>query len=148
MQVVEEKEVEEEKEIDPPESPLPTLEPRCDTNKEYNFEEEKVWLPFPFNLDDALFTKQQQDWLINMVYDNQQVFFLHNEDMGYCDILVHTILTTTDKSVYLPRQMAAHQLQGKAHKCLDTWLRQDFIQTSKSPYASQLVTAHMQTVEI
>ena len=29
------------------------------------------WLPFKFNLGDAPFTKEQQDQLLNLIYDNQ-----------------------------------------------------------------------------
>ena len=100
---------EKEKLTTPPEYHLPVFRVRIDINKEYDFDKRVVWLPFPFNLGDVPLTKEQQDWLINLVYDNQQVFSLHDEDLAYCDKLAHTILTT-DKHVYLPHQMIPHQI--------------------------------------
>ena len=45
---------------------------------------------------------EQQKWFLNLVYDHQTVFSLHDENLGLCDQLKHTILTTTDKPIYLP----------------------------------------------
>ena len=83
-----------------------------------------------------------------MIYDNQQVFSLHDEDLGFCNKLTHTTQTMTDRPVYLPLRMILQQLQVKAHKCLDTWLRQGIIRPSRSPYASQVVTVCKKTGEI
>ena len=57
-------------------------------------------LPFKFNLGDASFTKEQQEWLLNLIYDNQHVFSLHDKDLGCCNKLAHTIPTMTDRPVY------------------------------------------------
>ena len=46
------------------------------------------------------FEKQKQ--FLNLVYDHQTVFSLHDEDLGLCDRLKHTTLTTIDKPIYLP----------------------------------------------
>ena len=44
---------------------------RPDTGKAYDFKKEIKWLPFMFNLWDAPFTKDQQDQLLSIIYDNQ-----------------------------------------------------------------------------
>ena len=76
----------------------PKLGERPDTGKAYDFKKEKIeWLPFKFNLGDVPFTKDQQDWLLNIVYGNQQVFSFHDEDLGFFNKLTHTIPTTTDR---------------------------------------------------
>ena len=88
-----------------PTSPLPSFEPHPDTTKDYNFNDALVRLPFKFNLGDAPFSKEQQDHLLNLVYDHQKVFSLHDEDLGFCNKLAHSIQTMTDKPVYLPHRM-------------------------------------------
>ena len=45
---------------------------------------------------------KQQKQFLNLIYDHQTVFSLHDEDLGLCDWLKYTILTTTDKPIYLP----------------------------------------------
>ena len=68
----------------------------------YNFKEELSRLPFPVNMGDVEMSFKQQKRFLNLVYDHQTVFSLHDEDLGLCDQLKHTILTTTDKPIYLP----------------------------------------------
>ena len=84
-------------------------------------------------------SKDQQVRFLELIYDNQVVFSLCNEDLGLCDHLKHTIPTATDKPVYLPHRTIPVQLQAEVCKCLDAWLRQDIICPSCSPYASQVV---------
>ena len=85
---------------------------------------------------------------LELIYDNQSVFSLCDEDLGLCDHLKHTIPTTMDKPVYLPHRMIPAQLQAEVRKCLDTWLKQGIIQPSRSPYASQVVIVCKKTGEI
>ena len=68
------------------------------------FEDEVAKVPFKFNLGDVLCSKEQQDHLLNLVYDHQKVFSLHDEDLGFCDKLAHSIPTATNKPVYLPHR--------------------------------------------
>ena len=105
----------------------------------------KEWLPFKFNLGDAPFTK---DGLLNLIYDNQQVFSLHDKDLGFYNKLNHTILTVTDRPVCWCHRTVLQQLQGKMHKCLDIWLKQGIIRPSRSPYVSQVVVVCKETSEI
>ena len=85
---------------------------------------------------------------LELIYDNQAVFSLCNEDLGLCDCLKHTIPTTTDKPVYLPHRTIPVQLQAEVCKCLDAWLRLGIIWPSCSPYASQVVIIHKKSGEI
>ena len=85
---------------------------------------------------------------MNLVYDNKEVFSLHNEDLGYCNLIKHTIPTTTEKPVYLLHCTIPRQLQGEVQKCLDTWLCQGIIRLSKSPYASQVELVYTKSGEI
>ena len=97
-------------------------------------------LPFQLNLgDEAKLTHVQQSWFIDLIYDHPEVFSLHDEDLGFCDWIKHTIPMTMDKPVYLAHHTIPPQLQGEVHKCLDTWLQLGIIRPSQSPYASQVV---------
>ena len=75
-------------------------------------------------------------------------FLLFDGDLGFCDVLKHSIPTTTDKPVYLPHRQIPVQLQSEVRKCLDNWLKQGIIRPSKSPYASQVVIVRKKTGEI
>ena len=99
---------------------LPSFGPHPDTTKDYNFDDEVAKPPIKFNLGDAPFYKEQQDHLLNLVCDHQKVFSLHDEDLGFCDKLLHSILTTAAKPVYLPHRTIPRQLQGEVRKCHDT----------------------------
>ena len=76
----------------------------------YNFKELNR-LPFPVNMGGVEMSFEQQKQFLNLVYDHQTVFSLHDEDLGLCDQLKHTILTTTDKTIYLLHQTIPVQLQ-------------------------------------
>ena len=91
---------------------------------------------------------EQQKQFLNLIYDYISVFSLHDKDLGLCDWLKHTILTTTDKPIYLPHRTIPVQLQAEVHECLDTWLWQGIIRPSCSPYASQVVIVRKKTGEI
>ena len=105
-------------------------------------------LPFPLNLGKVDLSKNQQVRFLELIYDNQSVFSLGDEDLGLCDRLKHTIPTTTDKPVYLPHRTIPVQLQAEVRKCLDTWLKQGIIRPSRSPYASQVVIVRKKSGEI
>ena len=124
-----------------PEIEKPQFGPRQNTNSaNFNFKTEIDWLPFQLNIrKEASLMQNQQSSFINQVYDNKEVFFLHDEDLGYCDQIKHTIPTMMDKPVYLPHHTIPRQLQGEVCKCLDTWLCQGIMQPSKNPYAAQVV---------
>ena len=111
--------------ISPPDSSeKPVFDPRPDTQAaDFDFEAEVQFLPFKLNLgEEAKMICIQQGWFINLIYDHPEVFLLHDEDLGFCDWIKHTILTTTDRPVYLLHCTIPPQLQGEVHKCLNTWL--------------------------
>ena len=76
------------------------------------------------------------------------MFSLHDGDLGYCDVLKHSIAVSSNKPVYLPHRAIPVQLQSEVCKCLDTWLKQGIIRPSKSPYASQVVIVRKKSGEI
>ena len=105
-------------------------------------------MPFELNIRDAPLTCEQQVLLIDIIYDHMEVFSLFDGDLGFCDVLKHSIQTTTDKPVNLPHQQIPVQLQSKVRKCLNNWLKQGIIRPSKSPYASQVVIVCKKTGKI
>ena len=105
-------------------------------------------MPFELNIGDAPLTREQQAHLIDMIYDHMEVFLLFDGGLGFCNILKHSIPTTTDKPVYLPHRQIPVQLQSEVRKCLNNWLKQGIIRQSKSPYASQVVIVRKKTDEI
>ena len=127
----------------------PTFGPHPNTSAaDFNFQQEVERLPFKLNLGDVPLEKEHQAIFINLIYSKQDIFSLHDEDLGYCDRLTHTILTSTDKPVYLLHRTIPRQLQGEVHKCLNTWVCQGIIRPSNSPYASQVVIVWKKTGEI
>ena len=115
---------------------------------DFDFKKELERLPFELNIGDAPLTREQQAHLIDVIYDHMEVFSLFDGDLGFCDVLKHSIPTTTDKPVYLPHWQIPVQLQSEVRKCLDNWLKQGIIHPSKSPYASQVVIVRKKTGEI
>ena len=108
--------------------PCPTFGPHPNTSvADFDFQQEVECLPFKLNLEDVPLEKEHQARLINLIYSNQEVFSLHDEDLGYCDKLTHTIPTSTHKPVYLQHRTIRRRLQGELHKCLNTWLCQGII---------------------
>ena len=61
----------------------------------YDFNKELARLPFPLNLGKVDLSKDQEVRFLELIYDNQSVFSLGDEDLGLCDRLKHTIPTTT-----------------------------------------------------
>ena len=68
----------------------------CPDNQspDFNFQAELKGLPSPLNIGKALLDKEQQSRFLDIIYDNQEVLSLHDEDLGYCDHITHTIPTT------------------------------------------------------
>ena len=79
----------------------PHLDPIPNTDvADFDFQKEEC-LPFKLNLGGVQLDKEHQARFINLVYSNQDVFSLHDEDLGYCNKLTHTIPTGTNNPVYL-----------------------------------------------
>ena len=87
---------------------------------DFDFKKELERLSFELNIGDAPLTHEQQARLIDIIYDHTEVFSLFNRDLGFCDVLKHSIPTTTDKPIYLPHRKIPVQLQSEVRKCLDT----------------------------
>ena len=114
----------------------------------FDFHKEFERLPFPLYLGDVEMSKEQQVRFLKLIYDNQVVFSLCDEDLGLCDCPKHTIPTTMDKPVYLPHRTIPVQLQAKVQKCLNAWLQQGIICPLHSPYTLQVVIVCKKSGEI
>ena len=126
----------------------PKFGPRPKFNsKNFDFDKELARLPFPVNFGEVELSPSQQKRFLELIYDHQGVFLLCDEDLGLCDCLKHTILTTTTKPVYLPHRTIPVQLQTEVRKCLDTWLKQGIICPSHSLYTSQVVIMYVRRLE-
>ena len=137
--------------IEPPtSSEKPSFGPRPDVESEnFDFKAEIDCLPFKLNMGTTVeMTHEQQSKFINIIYDHPEVFSLHDEDLGFCDKIKHTIPMTSDRPVYLLHCTIPPQLLGEVHKCLDTWLMQVIIRPYQSPYASQVVIVQKKSGEI
>ena len=105
-----------------------TFGPRPKFNSpDFYFQKELQRLPFPINLGEVELSRSQQVRFLELIYDNQGVFSLCNEDLDLCDCLKHTIPTTKDKPIYLMHSTIPVQLQAEFCKCLDAWLQQGII---------------------
>ena len=122
--------------------------PNTKYHLDFDFKQELSQLPFPVNMGEVNMNELQQKRFLELIYDNQSVCSLCDEDLGLCDHLKHTIPTTTDRPIYLPHHTIPVQLQAEVRKCLDTWLKQGIIRPSQSPYALQVVIVHKKTGEI
>ena len=105
--------------IDPPTSnEKPSCGPRPDVELEnFDFKAEIDCLPFKLNMGTTVeMTCEQQSQFINIIYDHPEVFSLHDEDLGFCDKIKHTIPMTSDRPVYLLHHTIPPQLLGEVHK--------------------------------
>ena len=93
--------------------------PRPDVNSaNFYFKAEIDPLPFKLNMGTTIeMTCEQQSQFINIIYDNSEVFSLHDEDLGFYNKIKHTIPTTSDRPVYLAHCSIPPQLLGEACKC-------------------------------
>ena len=127
----------------------PSFSARPNTkDPDFDFKKELQQLPFELNIGNTPLTREQQARLINIIFYHTEVFSLFDGDLGFCDILKHSIPTTTHKPVYLPHRQIPVQLHSKVRKCLDNWLKQGIICPSKNPYASQVVIVRKKTSKI
>ena len=66
--------------------PHPTSGPHPDTKAaDFDFQKEVECLPFKLNLRHIHLDKEHQAKFIDLIYSNQKVFSLHDEDLRYCD---------------------------------------------------------------
>ena len=61
------------------------------TDPDFDFQQELSQLPFPVNMREVNMNELQQKRFLELIYDNQSVFSLCDEDLGLCDRLKHTI---------------------------------------------------------
>ena len=76
----------------PSNEPHPTFGPHPNTHaSDFNFQKEVEHLPFKLNLGNVPLEKEHQAKFINLIYSNQEVFTLYDDDLGYCNKLTYTI---------------------------------------------------------
>ena len=105
------KSVHDEPDTKPSTEPCPLFGPHPNTDvADFNSQKEVEHLPFKLNLGDITLEREHQAKFINLIYSNQEIFSLYDEDLGYCNKLTHTIPTSTNKPVYLPLRTIPRQL--------------------------------------
>ena len=66
--------------------PHPTFGSNPNTQAaDFDFKKEVECLSFKLSLGDVPLDKKHQAKFIDLIYSNQEVFSLHDEDLGYCD---------------------------------------------------------------
>ena len=98
-----------------PEDPHPKFDPKPDLDRDIDFQKVDECLPFWLNMGDAPLNEKQGKWLLDIIYANQEVSSLSDEDLGLCDHLYHSIPTNMDKPVYLPHPNSCNM------KWVSTW---------------------------
>ena len=122
------------------EEPLPEFQEEPGYGEDFCFDTEVARLPFKLNLDDNVeLSREEQIRFMRMIYANQNVFSLHEEDLGFCNQLEHKIEVQDPKPIYLPHRTVPYHLKEQVNDCLQHWLKQGIIRPSHSPYASQIV---------
>lgn len=114
----------------------------------FDFAKEVARLPMPLPMGDVELSVEQQKAWLRLIYENKNVFSLHDGDLGSCSEIEHEINTLDDKPICLAHRNINPKIQTEVRKCLDTWLKQGVIHPSKSSYASQAVIVRKKTGEI
>lgn len=84
-------------------------------------------------------SETQQEQLQQVIGRYQGTFSKDEDDLGFCDLVKHKIVTTDDKPVKVPhRRVPPHQWQ-EVRDYLQKSLEQGIIRESSSPYASPVV---------
>ena len=99
-------------EIDPPAySEKPSFGPRPDVESgNFDFKAEIDGLPFKLNMGTTVeMICEKQSQFINIIYNHPEDFSLHDEDLGFCNKIKHTIPITSDRPVYLLHITLSHQ---------------------------------------
>ena len=66
--------------------PHPKFGPHPNTKvADFDFQQEVEHIPFRLNLGDVLLDKEHQAKFIDLICSSEEVFLLHDEDLGRCD---------------------------------------------------------------
>ena len=77
---------------------------------DFNFKKAVKFLPLKLNLGNFPLDREPQVKFSDLMYSNQEVFSLHDKTYDYW--VTHTILTSTNKPVYLLHRTILRLLQG------------------------------------
>ena len=127
-----------------PEIEHPKFGPRWDAGSlEFDFHTKVEWRPLKLNLEkEARLSWEQQSHFINLIYSNQEVFSLHDEDFSYILYWLQWISLSTYCTIQYPDNYRVKYAN------LDSWLCQGIIWPSQSLYASEVVIVHNKLGEI
>ena len=106
--------------------PIPLTEQRKKVIDEY------------INAQNHLSTEQSRT-LTELLHDNHDLFILHDDDYGYCDIFPHKINTGQNNPIKQPTRRIPYHRRKALQDLLNTLLKQGIIQESISPWASPIV---------
>ena len=80
----------------------------------------------------------QQDAVKKLISQHRKVFACGDE-LGFTDVIKHTIPTTDERPVRLPHRRVPPNLQPEVKEHLQKWVQRGVIEPSKSNYGSQAV---------
>ena len=84
-------------------------------------------------------TGPQRDSLQKIIGKYQSTFSKDDDDLGFCDLVEHKIVTTDERPIKIPhRRIPPHQWQ-EVRDYIQKSLEQGIIRESSSPYASPIV---------
>ena len=84
-------------------------------------------------------TDPQRESLQRVVERYQSTFSKNDDDLGFCDLVEHKIITTDERPIKIPhRRVPPHQWQ-EVRDYIQKSLEQGIIRESSSPYASPIV---------
>eukprot|EP00117_Sycon_ciliatum_P033802 scpid24014/ scgid4942/ Retrovirus-related Pol polyprotein from transposon 17.6; Protease; Reverse transcriptase; Endonuclease len=84
-------------------------------------------------------SSETKSMLTTLLIDNHDLFILHEDDYGYCDIFPHKIDTSTHTPIKQAARRIPYHRRVALQTLLDELLEKGIIQESISPWASPIV---------
>ena len=92
-----------------------------------------------YRMDIGHLTGPQRDGLQQVIWRYKTTFSKDDDDLGFCDLVEHKIMTTDERPIKIPhRRVPPHQWQ-EVRDYIQKSLEQGIIRESSSPYASPVV---------
>nr|KAG5702247.1 hypothetical protein BaRGS_030602 [Batillaria attramentaria]KAG5708459.1 hypothetical protein BaRGS_026186 [Batillaria attramentaria] len=93
-------------------------------------------------------SEDQRRRLFTVLNKYEHTFSRGEDDLGFCDLIHHRIVTTDDTAVKVPHRRIPPQYWSDVRDYLQNALKQGIIRESSSPYASQCVIARKKNGKI